>query len=346
MQLNAVSVDLSKTVFQLSITNRAGKISDRRRLNRSEFQEYLKTSEPIRLVMEGCATCHHWGRVALGQGHEVKILHPRYVKPYVRRSKTDAGDADALIRADRDKELFAVAVKSEAQQALQSLHTIRTRWVKSRTGCMNELRSLFCEFGIVLPRGCRDFAGQVMATIDQLPQVMHKTVIGIVEELLSVSERVKALDVQLKEIAKTDVTTQSLMTVPGVGVMIATATVSRVPDIKAFRRGRSFSSWLGLTAREHSSGQKRKLGRITKAGDTQLRVLYIHGGRSVILAVKRKFTGDKPLSAFERWVLETERRIGHNKAAVAVANKMARMVWALSVRGGEFDGDHQLKFDS
>lgn len=346
MQFNAVSVDLSKTVFQLSLTNAVGKIIDRKRLSRSQFHKFLATHEPVRLIIEGCATCHYWGRVAQGFGHEVKILHPKYVKAYVRRNKTDAADADALIRADRDQELFAVAVKSEAQQAMQGLHRIRDRWVKARTACINEVRGLFGEFGVVVAPGACGIAAKVMARVGELPTLIHASIEAVVDEIQSLNLRLKVIDRELKAIAMTDPVAQALMAVPGIGVNIATATISRVPNMHAFRRGRSFASWMGLTAKEHSSGHKRRLGSITKAGDTRLRVLYIHGGRSALLAAKRKQANGKPLSALESWVVETEARVGHNKATVALANKMARIAWAISTRGTKFNGDHKLQFQN
>lgn len=346
MQLNAVSVDLSKSVFQLSVTNTHGKIVDRKRLSRDQFQKWLGTHEPIRLVMEGCATCHYWGRVAEGFGHEAKILHPKYVKAYVRRNKTDAADADALIRADRDQELFAVAVKSEAQQAMQGLHCIRERWVRTRTACINEVRGLFGEFGIVLAAGVSGFAAKAMSRIGELPSLLQASIDAVVEEILSLNARIKQIDHQLKALACTEPTAQALMEVPGVGVNIATATLGRVPNMHAFKRGRSFGSWMGLTAKEHSSGHKRRLGSITKAGDTRLRVLYIHGARSALLAAKRKQAKEKPLTALEVWAIETEARVGHNKAAVALANKMARIIWVICTRGERFDGNYKLKFEN
>lgn len=344
MQLNAVSVDLSKSVFQLSLTNDIGKIVDRKRLSRSQFEKWLHKSKPIRLVMEGCATSHYWGRVALRLGHDVKILHASYVSPYVRRNKTDASDADALIRADADHDLFPIALKSEDQQALQLLQTIRSRWVKTRTACFNEVRGLFAEFGVVLPKGCGDFAANVMTELSRIPKLLHDSVEAIVDEILLLNRRIKELDKQLQHCVQADEIAQRILTVPGVGPQIAVGTLSRVPNMHAFKRGRSFSCWMGLTAKEHSSGQRRKLGSITKAGDPELRVFYIHGGRSALLAARRKQSAEKELTALEVWALETEDRIGHNKATVALANKMARIAWAIYTQGTTFDGNHALNY--
>lgn len=344
MQLNAVSVDLSKSVFQLSITNGVGKIVDRKRLSRTQFEKWLCKSDPVRLVMEGCATCHYWGRVARELGHDVKILHANYVRPYVRRNKTDASDADALIRADADHDLFPIGIKSEAQQALQLLQSIRSRWVKTRTASINEIRGVFAEFGVILSKGCGGFAGKVMAEMSRLPQLLHHAVEAVVDEILELNERIKEIDRQLKACVQQDETAKRLLTVPGVGPQVAVGTISRVPNMHAFKRGRSFSSWMGLTAREHSSGNRRKLGSITKAGDPELRVLYIHGARSALLAAKRKRASEMELSALESWALETETRAGHNKATVALANKMARIVWALYTKGTEFNGDYSLQY--
>lgn len=342
MQLNPVGVDLSKSVFQLSITNKHHHISARKRLSRGQFNKWLLTQEPVHLVMEACGTSHHWGRLALGLGHRVTLLHPGYVKPYVRRNKTDAADADALLQAVRDRDLTPVPVKAEQHQALQSIHRIRERWKSARVASLNEARALLAEFGVVLPKNVSSV--QLRDVVEQVPMLLQPTLSALIDECDALRARLKQVDRVLEEYAADDADCGWLRQINGIGVIIATAAVARVENIHNFKRGRSFSSWLGLTSREYSSGPTRRLGRITKRGDTYLRTLLIHGARSALLAARRKARSEQPLSRIEQWALATEQRVGHNKATVALANKMARIMWAVWTRKEAFNGNDALRF--
>ena len=336
MQLNPVSVDLSKSVFQLSIADNAHNVLKRKRLSRPQFHRWLATTEPVHLVMEACATSNFWGRTASEFGHDVKLLHPRYVTPYVRRNKTDAADADALIRADLDSELKPVPIKSEHQQAIQGLHRVRQQWIGTRTARINTVRGLMAEYGVSLPRGISRIEQRLNDHLDQIPPLLAGALTLLVEEISQLRERTDDIDKQLKQLTIDDPTTQRLTTMPGVAHITATALVGRVTDIHAFPRARSFASWLGLTPGEHSSGQKRRLGSITRAGDSYLRVLLIHGARSALLAAARKMRRGQRLTTLEIWGLDLAIRSGHNKAAVAMANKMARALWAMWTRGEDY----------
>ena len=336
MQLNPVSVDLSKSVFQLSIADSAHNIKRRRRLSRPQFHKWLATSEPVHLVMEACATSNYWGRTARELGHDVKLLHPKYVTPYVRRNKTDAADADALIRADLDSELKPVPIKSEHQQAIQGLHRVRQQWVGTRTKRINNVRALMAEYGIALPCGVSRIEQRLSECLDRIPPLLAQALTALIEEIGQLRIRIADIDNQLKQLAKSDPTIERLTTLPGVAHITATALVGRVGDIHAFPRARSFASWLGLTPGEHSSGKKRRLGSITRAGDSYLRVLLIHGARSAILAAARKVRRGHRLTTVETWALELAVRAGHNKAAVAMANKMARALWAMWTREQDY----------
>lgn len=342
MKLTPVGIDLSKSVFQLSIADVRYRIVARKRLSRTQFHRWLITSVPQRLIMEACGTSHYWSRVAMDAGHEVVLLHANYVRPYVRRNKTDSADADALLQAVQDTTLKPVPVKSEQHQALQSLHRIRERWKSSRVASLNCARALLAEFGISLPK----LAGEakLREATEQVPVLLQATVRALIDDCELMKRRIDQVDRELGRYAKADDDCQRLLQIAGIGVTTATALVGRVPNIQAFHRGRSFASWLGLTCRESSSGNTRRLGRITKHGDPYLRTLLIHGARSALLAAKRKANNQQPLTKVEQWALTTQQRVGHNKAAVALANKMARIVWATWSRQENYNGNDALRF--
>lgn len=344
MQSTIVGIDLAKSTFQISIANTERRILKRQRLSRAQFERFLIHTPPAQLVMEGCASAHHWGRVALQHGHAVKLLHAHYVRPFVRRNKTDAADADALIRAESDPDLKPIPVKPVYQQALQSLHRIRAQWQSARTARINEARALLAEFGVVLPRGTRTIAARLHDAIDTLPELLQFTFAELVAEIGEYQDKLKRLDRLLTRIVDNDPIGQRLLTINGIGPIIASALLGRVTDMHRFKRGRSFASWLGLTPREYSSGSSRTLGRISHRGDTYLRMLLIHGARSALLAAKLASRRGQALSELQRWALATQERIGHNKATVALANKMARILWAVWTKATDFNGNHAMRF--
>lgn len=342
MELNPVAVDLAKSVFQLSLADTKYRVQSRKRLSRAQFRKFICTQAPLHLVMEGCATSHYWGRFAQSQGHQVTLLHPNYVKPYVRRNKTDSADADALLRAVQDPELKPIPVKSEDHQALQSLHRLRERLKSTRVAHLNCARALLAEFGISLPKLCGE--GRLVEAVEQVPELMRSALLNFIEQSKTLMQQLKGIDMQLTAFAKQDPICQQLLPMPSLGVTTVTAMVARVPDIHVFSRGRSFSNWLGITAREHSSGNTRHMGRITKQGDTYLRTLLIHCARSGLLLIRRKVAKEASLTRLERWAYQLEQRVGHNKAAVALANKQARIIWAIWTRGTVFDGNDAERF--
>ena len=344
MAISLVAVDLSKSVFQLSLADAQHHIISRKRLNRAQFHRFLTQSSPVRVIMEACGTAHYWGRTAQLLGHEVKLLHAKYVKAYVRRTKTDAADADALILADRDESLHPIPIKPEERQALQSLHRIREQWKSARTARICEARALLAEFGVCIPKGARGIGRQLTAGAEHAPDLLQATLLDLIREIDELQQRIKSVDHRLAAYADTDCDVEVLLGIHGVGVTIATAAVARVPSIHVFKRGRSFASWLGLTCREYSSGSTRRLGGITKQGDRYLRMLIIHGARAALVAARRKAANGKQLTRLETWAVNTQMRIGHNKATVALANKMARIMWAVWTRHERFNGDDALRF--
>lgn len=336
MQCTTIGIDIAKSVFQVSIANSNHKVLNRRRLTRGQFERFLYKEQRSKLVMEACGTAHHWARIAFDAGHEVVLLHPAYVKPYVRRNKTDAADADALVQASRDPELKPVTPKSLDQQAMQSVHRVRQQLIDTRKQRINLARSLFLEFGVLLPKGTKDISARLRAHEDQLPPLLVHALEPVLDEITVLKQRVDELDKQLKCYANTNPVIERLMTIPGVGVTTATALFGSVPDIHAFKRGRQFSSWLGLTPREFSSGNTRTLGRISKRGDKYLRMLLIHGARAALLAAHRKRQNGQEVTRLQRWATDLQQTHHHNIATVALANKMARIIWATWTRQEDY----------
>jgi transposase len=261
-----------------------------------------------------------------------------------RRSKTDSADADALLQAHQDRELKPVPVKNEHQQALQSLHRIRAQWHKTRTARINCAKALLAEFGVLLPRGGKDLTLRLRQATDRLPHSLQRSLHELIDEIVHLGQSLDQMDRDLKALLNHEPDAQRLKSIAGVGVITATALIGRVADIHAFKRGRAFAGWLGITPREYSSGSTRRLGAISKKGDRYLRTLLIHGARSALLAAARAQANDLPLTRLQRWALNTRQRVGHNKATVALANKMARIAWAVWTHQKDFNGNHAVRF--
>jgi transposase len=266
------------------------------------------------------------------------LLPVQYVRAYVRRNKSDRTDAEALLEAQRCEAMLPVPIKTAEQQSLQALHRIRQQWQTTRTARINAVRGLLREQGVSLRRGTAALrAVPQLLTTTALPSFVEIGVGELLEEIRALTERVTRLDRRLQALADSDVSTRRLQTIPGIGVITATALLGSVPHIHAFRRGRQFASWLGLTPREAASGHRRWRGRISKRGDCYLRTLLIHGARSVINNARRRAQqGGTPLTALQAWAVTVADRRGANKAAVALANKLARVIWAVWRSDGDF----------
>jgi len=325
-----IAVDLAKSVFELAVSNQPGTVSLRRRLTRGQFSSYLSEHGPATVVMEACGSAHFWGREAQRLGHRVVLLPPHTVRPYVLRNKTDGADARALLEALRNDALCAVPIKTIDQHVLTSLHRLRSSWVATRTARLNTLRGLLRELGLNIPVGATRVVPAVHALCAQgdagLPAALRLVVREAAVEIGELEARTRAVEHSLEALASQSSLVARLRTVPGVGLLTATALVAFVGDVARFPSGRHFASYLGLTPRESSSGLKRKLGRISKRGDPYLRMLLIHGARSVLAHAKRP---QAPRDGLRTWALGREHARGHNKAAVALANKLARIVWAV-----------------
>jgi transposase len=333
MDATTVAVDLAKTVFELAIANAQWRISSRQRLNRPQFARFLAQTPATHVVMEACGMAHYWGRVAQQHGHRVTLIPPSYVRPYVRRNKTDHADAEAILEAVRSGEMPGVPVKRIEQQALVAMHRVREQWMTTRTGRINTLRGILREHGLLLPAGARAALQAIPAMLEDaetpLPGHLRQVLASVHEEVRAIEERIAALERELRALADADPVVTRLRTIPGIGLLTATALVGTVGHIHAFRRARQFASWLGLTPREHSSGHRRRLGSISKQGDIYLRCLLTHGARAILLMAQRRAASGQPLSRLHQWAVTVHDRRGHNKATIAIANKLGRIVWAV-----------------
>jgi len=328
MKSTIIAVDLAKSVFQIAVSHHPGKVAESHRLSRSKFLRFFAERQPAVVLLEACGTAHYWGRQLEGLGHHVLLLPPHAVSPYVSRSKTDRADAKALLEAHRNEEIHPVPVKSIAQQGLAALHRLRSAWVADRTARINLLRGILREFGFPLPLG-NACVSQAWALLDESPGELPDSLrLALAEACLEIREleaRIETVEKQLEALATETPVVQRLRSIPGIGPLASTALVAFVGNAERFATSRQFASFLGLTPREHSSGLKRRMGKISKCGDVYLRWLLIHGARSVLFAAKRSKQPDR----LRAWALKVEHHHGHNKAAVALANKIARTVWAV-----------------
>ena len=323
-----IAVDVAKAVFEVAISNQAGRVARRERLQRPQFLAFMAQQPAATVVMEACGSAHHWGRKLEALGHHVLLLPPHHVRPYVRGNKTDRTDAKGILEASRNQDIPPVPIKSVAQQVLTSLHRLRSGWVAERTARLNALRGLLRELGIFIPLGAREVVPAVWLLVEDadsdLPDALRNVVAEACQEIRDIEARIKLVERQLQATAEQLPAVALLVTIPGIGLLTATALVAFLGNIQRFPSGRHLASYLGLTPREFSSGLKRRLGRISKRGDGYLRTLLIHGARSVLLHA-RKQQPDR----FREWAHNLEKTHVHNKAAVAVANKMARILWAV-----------------
>ena len=294
--------------------------------------------------MEACASAHFWGRWLQGHGFTVVLLPPHYVRPYVRRNKTDRTDCEALLEALRCSGIHPVSIKSEDQQAILALHRVRSQWMATRTARINAMRGLLREFGVTCATGAERFLREMTALLEekkeQLPERLRRMVFALWEEVQGLEVRIEAVETELESVARDEPTIQALQQIPGVGVLTATALYAAVGNIHTFKSGRHLASWLGLTPRESSSGGKRHLGRISKQGDPYLRMLLIQGARSALITAGQRERAGKPLTRLQQWAVEKARAQHFNAAAVALANKLARVIWAVWKHERTFNGNY------
>ena len=320
-QVSTIGLDLAKNVFQVHGIDLQGKILVRRPLRRAEVLPFFAKLAPCLVGMEACATAHHWGRELTKLGHTVTLMPPAYVKPYVKRGKTDAADAEAIAEAVQRPTMRFVAVKTRDQQAVLMLHKVRDLLVRQRTMLINALRGHLAEFGIVAAQG----AAGVTSAIAQfrteqadLPELARSAIRRLIGQIEAVAEEVKRAETEIVTWCRADAASRRLLTIPGIGPITASAIAAAVPDPSLFRSGRQFAAWLGLTPRAHSSGGKERLGRISKQGDGMIRRLLVVGATAVIRVARQ----DNPGRVWAKRLLE---RKPARVVSVALANKTARI---------------------
>jgi len=328
-----VGVDLAKSVFQLAVADAAWRVIERQRLTRSQFERWFANHAVALVVMEACGSAHHWARWLNRLGIEVRLLPAAYVRAYVKRNKTDAADAGALLEAARCADISCVRIKSVEQQAVQTLHRTRSLWMATRTSRINALRGFCREFGIAIAPGARvgvEQIGRVLADPHSaVPELARETMKLLVEEIRLLELRISQLECDLTAVARQSPACTTLLSIPGIGLLTATAMVAATSgEVSHFHNARHFAAWFGLTPKEYSSGATRRLGRISKRGDRYLRMLLTHGARSVLRAARVAVQTGRSVDALRRWALAVQQRTNHNKATCALANKLARICYA------------------
>ncbi|RVU02144.1 IS110 family transposase [Novosphingobium umbonatum] len=322
MQL--LAVDLGKQSFHIHGITGDGEIISRK-LSRAKFLDAVKRLNPAVVAMEACASAHHWGRALEAHGCTIRLIHPRFVKPFVKGAKNDAVDAEAIYEAASRPTMRFVPVKTLAQQDLQMLHRMRDRVVCERTALINHIRGLLGEYGVVLSAGAFRFRKQIIDTVASAPlsELASDLFSALISKFRALDERVADLDRKLVAICRDNERCRRLATLPGVGPVIATALVAAVDDGRHFSSGRAMAAWVGLVPRQYTTGGKPRLGGIGKKASHYLRRQLIHGARAVLLTISRR--NDR----LAKWAQELLTRAGHNKTAVAMANKTVRMAWAM-----------------
>jgi transposase len=330
-KINVIGLDLAKNIFQIHGVDSTGNVALRKKVRRNDLMETFANLPACLIGMEACASAHYWAREFTKFGHTVKMMAPQYVKPYVKTNKNDAADAEAICEAVTRKNMRFVPAKSVAAQDLQSIHRARKRLSRNVTGLINEIRGLLSEYGVIIPAKVYNFRSQVPELLDdeRLSPSFKRTLQGLYEEYIYMADKIKSYDERLKEEFNNRETCQNLGTVKGIGVITATALATVDPTV--FSNGRQFAAWLGLTPKQHSSGGKDRLLGISKKGDTYLRELLVHGARIFLR------WSDKNQDKLSIWARELKLRRGYNKACVAVANKLARIAWAIMTENRKYE---------
>jgi transposase len=333
-KIHVLGIDIAKLVFHVVGMDRTGHVVLRKRLARSELLRFIATLPPLRIGMEAWGSAHYWARCFREHGHDVRLIAPQFIKAYVKSPKNDARDAEAICEAVTRPTMRFVPIKRVEQQDLQALHRVRERLAKARTALVNEIRGLLSEYGMILPQGITKFRRLIVQTLEagqaQLTPCSRVLSRQLYEEFLALDQRLASYDKQLTAIGQAHPACQRLQTIPGIGPVSATALIAAIGNATQFTNGRQLAAWLGLVPREHSTGGKPRLLGISKRGDVYLRKLLVHGARATLRWVETK-ADDR-----SQWLRALIARRGKNRAAVALANKNARIVWALLVYHQEY----------
>lgn len=333
-ELHIVGVDLAKRVFQVHGADKSGRVLFRKKLSRPQFEKFLASTLPCLIAMEACSTAHHWGREAENLGHSVHLIPPGYVKPFVKRHKNDAVDAEAIVEAALRPSMSSVAVKSKEQQAQAVLFRSRDLYLRQRTQLINALRGHLAEYGVLLPSARASVARMVSACCEyqeDLPAPVFDMAQRLTKDIEELTNTVAEIDKALKKIADASSEARLLRTMPGVGPITAVAIQAFCPDAGSFDHGRGFAAWLGLVPRQISTGGKERFGRVTKMGQRDVRRLLVTGAMSVISAAQKKGRCDDP------WLADMLKRKPRMVVAVALANRMARRLWAMMVTERDYE---------
>ena len=325
--VKVMGIDLAKNSFHVHGVDADSRKAVGKKLSRQKLKECLVNLPPCIVAMEACAGAHYWARLSRSYGHEVRLIAPQFVKPYVKSNKNDAADAEAICEASQRPDMRFVAVKEVGQQDILSIHRMRSLTVGQRTAQINQTRGLLLEYGIAMPAGRVNLLKRLPEILEDaengLTDLFREELFGLYRELRHLDDRIAHYDEKIEQIAQADERTQRLQTIPGIGPKIATALLAAIGDIHAFKNGRALAAWLGLVPRQHSTGGKSTLLGISKRGDVYLRQLVIHGARSILRTVDRK------TDHTSRWAAKLKVRRHENIATVAMANKMMRVAFAL-----------------
>ena len=332
--ITTIGLDVAKSVFQVHGVDGGGEVVLRRQLKRSYVQAFFQKLPPCLVGIEACASSHHWSRELQGLGHTVRLMPPAYVKPYVKRHKNDAIDAEAICEAVTRPNMRFVATKTREQQSFMTLHRTRHLFIRQQTSVINAIRAHLAEFGIVAPVGRKGIEQLLNVAADagdkRLPEVARACVTALGAQLQTLKAQILQFDRLIMAWHRSSQASRRLDDIPGVGPALATALVATVADPRAFRSGRNFSAWIGLVPKQHSSGGKDRLGSISKRGDRYLRGLFVAGALAVIRYAKIHGTKHRP------WLTALLARRPTKVAAIALANKIARMAWAMMAKGERY----------
>jgi transposase len=329
MKIATIGMDIAKNVFQVHGVDSEGRVVLRRKVRREKLLALFGGFKPCLVGMEACATAHHWARELIALGHEVRLMPPAYVKAYVKRNKNDAADAEAICEAVRRPTMRFVPVKSAETQSVLMLHRARQLLVRQRTAQVSAMRAHLAEYGIIAPKGrahVRDLVAVLESGAGRLPDLARQTLLLISQMIACLSEQIRKIEIALLAWHRASPACQRLETIPGIGFITATALVATVGNFRAFRSGRQFAAWLGLVPKQHSSGGKERMGGISKMGDRYLRQLLVIGATAVVRYTRRKAT------TISIWANRLLDRKPARLVTVAVANKMARIIWAVMAR--------------
>jgi transposase len=329
MQVAVIGIDIAKHVFQVHGVTAAGEVAIQKRLRRTELLRFFGQLKPCLVGMEACGTSHHWARELTALGHRVKLMPPTYVKPYVRRNKNDAADAEAICEAVTRPTMRFVPIKSMEQQGILVIHRVRSVLIRQRTMMANALRGHMAEFGIIVRQGLkavRDLGRMIEDPRHSLPATVRVALRVLVAQLAGVEDKISEIEAQLMAWHRADETSRRLASIPGVGPITASAIAATVSDPSQFKSGREFAAWLGLVPRQRASGTKNVLSGISKRGDKYIRRLLVSGAVAILRYSRTKPTPERA------WVNALLQRRPAKVAAVALANKTARIAWALMAR--------------